>query len=94
MEQKMIQKHPSSNLREKRDLIRQECHFHRCPRFRQFPGKSDRERAIDDRPPGYQGGKDVLPQEKLPFDLRKRAILQAAEKGKIPEDLVKQLLGE
>jgi len=33
-------------------------------------------------------------KEKLPYDLRKKAILQAVEKGKIPEELGKQILGE
>lgn len=33
-------------------------------------------------------------KEKLPYDLRKKAILRAVEKGKIPEELGKQILGE
>ncbi len=33
-------------------------------------------------------------QEKLPFELKRKAILQAAEKGKIPESLVKKLIGD
>ena len=33
-------------------------------------------------------------KEKLPYDLRRKAILQAIQKGKISEDLGKQILGE